>query len=59
VEWRIKGGKLVLDVAIPANTTARVVFPVADGVTEKGEPIEEPSVDRAAGHYRFVMPWKK
>jgi alpha-L-rhamnosidase len=36
--WRTEAGKLIMDVEIPANTTAMVYVPAAaaDGVTENG-----------------------
>ena len=38
--WRREGGKLTMDVTIPANTTAVVYVPAKDaaGVTESGKP---------------------
>jgi len=42
-QWRTGGSTLGLDVTIPANTTARVVLPVANvnDVTESGEAVRE------------------
>jgi alpha-L-rhamnosidase len=42
-EWKIDRGRFELQVAIPANTTARVTLPVQAGttITEAGKPIEE------------------
>ena len=72
--WRTEGGKLTLDVTIPANTTATVYLPVADpaGVTEGGRPVTQAEgvkflrnevgaslFEVGAGTYRFAMPWAK
>ena len=39
--WKIDNGKIILDVEIPANTTANVYMPAAtsEAVTENGKPI--------------------
>ena len=39
--WKVDGGRFILDVTVPANTTARVVLPTADAadVTEGGQPL--------------------
>ena len=39
-DWKVEGGRLQLDVTIPANTAATVYVPAADaaGVTEGGRP---------------------
>ena len=39
-EWKRETGKLKLEVAVPANTTATVYVPAKDeaGVTESGKP---------------------
>jgi alpha-L-rhamnosidase len=39
--WKIEGDRFLLDVLIPANTSARVVLPAssADAVTESGQPL--------------------
>jgi alpha-L-rhamnosidase len=39
-DWRIEGGRFVLDVAIPPNTTATIYVPAAgaEAVTEGGKP---------------------
>ena len=41
--WERKGGGIVLDVTIPANTTATVQFPVTESstITESGKPTSE------------------
>jgi alpha-L-rhamnosidase len=72
-EWRIADGRLVLQVAVPANTTATVCVPSRDPgqVTEGGRAVEQSlGVRRAAkeepgtatfevqsGHYEFSSPW--
>ena len=71
--WQTEGGKLLLTVAIPANTTATVCLPAADPavVTEGGRPVVESEGVKAlpaeggqsrfeigAGEYRFALPWK-
>jgi alpha-L-rhamnosidase len=41
--WKREGGKISMDVTIPANTTATVFVPAKDaaGVTESGKPAGE------------------
>jgi len=41
--WKREGGKLMLEVTIPANTTATVYVPAKDraGVKESGKPMDE------------------
>jgi alpha-L-rhamnosidase len=41
VHWKITDGKFLLDVEIPANTTAEIYIPAptADAITEKGKPL--------------------
>jgi alpha-L-rhamnosidase len=71
--WKKSGGKLTLNVTIPANTTATVLVPAksADAITESGKPLAKaPGVkflrmdgDRAvleveAGSYRFATAMK-
>lgn len=73
-EWKTADGKLTVKVAIPANTTASLVLPIADpsGVTEGGKPIGqaegvkslgvtdgEARFEIGAGEYNFSMPWTK
>jgi alpha-L-rhamnosidase len=73
-EWRVEGDKLIIVVAIPANTTAIVYLPVADlaTVTENGQAITEVKkvqflrskgreslFEVGAGQYRFAMPWRR
>jgi len=63
VNWQIKGEKLILDVTIPANANAYILFPIDDvaDVRESGKPVGHVGsvVEIAAGHYHFVMPWQK
>ena len=42
VDWRRETGTFYLDVAIPANTSARILFPAPEGaaVLESGRPVE-------------------
>ena len=42
-KWTRQGGKLSMDVTIPANTTASVFVPAKDaaGVTESGKPVDK------------------
>ena len=49
--WRIDGDRFVLDVEIPANTTAMVVIPAVDAsqIRESGKPVPEPD-----GMVKFV-----
>ena len=59
--WKREGGKLLLDVTIPANTTAAVYLPSDDFVAEKAGVISSKLRDGRAilemmsGHYRFVV----
>jgi alpha-L-rhamnosidase len=41
--WKVEGGRLSLDVKIPANTTATVYLPARDAgsVTENGKPLAQ------------------
>jgi alpha-L-rhamnosidase len=41
--WKLDGGKLLMDVAIPANTTATVLVPAAQAadITEGGRPLDQ------------------
>ena len=69
--WKIEGNQLVIDVTIPANTTAKVTLPVSNPqqVTESGQPLTDVAdltllsatadgivVHAPAGTYRFVAP---
>lgn len=71
VHWRIEGGKLLMDVTVPANTTATVVLPAKDAgaVMESGAAlslangisgIKNDAVgvtcQATSGVYRFAMP---
>jgi alpha-L-rhamnosidase len=49
--WRIEGGKLKLDVEIPANTTATVYIPVddPDAILEGGRPMRQVKEIKIAG----------
>jgi alpha-L-rhamnosidase len=73
-KWSKENGTTVMEVTIPANTTAKIYFPVksAVGVTEGSLPLEEAegvlSVSSengkatalvGSGSYRFTMPTKK
>jgi alpha-L-rhamnosidase len=73
-QWRIEGGKLTVEVSIPANTTAVVRLPAANPatVTESGQPAAaaegvkflgssagESAFEVPAGRYQFVMPWAR
>jgi alpha-L-rhamnosidase len=42
-DWRLEGGRLLMDVTIPANTTATVLVPAAKAadVTESGRPLAD------------------
>jgi len=66
--WRKQEGKLLMDVTIPPNTTARVFIPTMDigSITESGKPVEKsPTVkflrmegktavyEISSGHYEF------
>lgn len=44
--WRVEGDSFLLDVEIPANTTATVCIPTGDAasVTEGGKPLEEAGI---------------
>ena len=49
VKWQTAGKKLLVDVELPANTHARIRFPVSGSTT----------VEKGAGHYHFSVAWKK
>jgi alpha-L-rhamnosidase len=74
VDWRIDAGRITLNVAVPANTTATVYVPTTDPtrVTERGGPAaqadgvelirsaEGAAVYRVgAGRYSFAADWTK
>lgn len=46
--WKIEGGKFMLEVKVPVNSTATVILPGED----KGRKVE-------SGTYRFENEWKK
>jgi len=67
--WRVRAGKFLLDLTIPANTTARVYIPArdADSITEGGKPASKAEAVRflrigdgravfavGSGRYRFM-----
>jgi alpha-L-rhamnosidase len=67
--WRVKDKRLVLDVVVPANSTARVCVPTVsrDGITEGGKLVGNSQEVRflsqdgasaifevGSGHYRFA-----
>ncbi len=70
-DWRLDGGKLLVDVTIPANTTATVSLPTAvpGNVTESGQGLAQAECVKllgveagrvqlsiGSGAYRFAMP---
>ena len=70
--WKIDGGNLELDVAVPANTTATVYIPATSGsnVTESGKPLASAPdikmggavagyvvVNAGSGVYHFSAPY--
>ncbi len=70
--WRLEGRKFVIDVTIPANTTATVYLPTKDtgAVTESGNPLNKADgvkdatiqdgqllVTIGSGEYHFVSPY--
>lgn len=72
-DWRLEGGRLLMDVTIPANTTATVSLPVAqaEGVTESGHALAQAEgvkllgvkdgrveLSVGSGAYHFAMPAK-
>lgn len=72
VEWSVKDGQIVLDVRVPANTTATVWVPTRDagavreggrlaagapGVAPAGEGEGAARFRVGSGSYRFVAPW--
>lgn len=71
--WEIAGGKIEMDVEVPANTRATVYLPVKDaaGVTESGKPLSSIKeikelgsedgylkIETGSGKYRFSLPGK-
>jgi alpha-L-rhamnosidase len=70
--WKLEGGKLLLCVTIPANTTATIVIPTAKPaeVTESGQPLDKATgvkllraedgqtvVTVESGEYQFAAPY--
>jgi alpha-L-rhamnosidase len=60
VHWKIKEGKFMMDVEIPANTTASLYIPAvaADAITENGKPLPEQkeiSVSGKEGKYILLQ----
>ena len=69
-KWAIEGNDLLVDVSIPANTTATVLLPAADGpTTEGGRAVEQAEgvssamkqgglikIEIGSGSYRFRTP---
>jgi alpha-L-rhamnosidase len=51
--WKIEGGTFRLQVTVPANTSATVELPAAEGVTEGGKPAREAEgvAERGKGVY--------
>jgi alpha-L-rhamnosidase len=73
-EWKKSGDKLMVNITVPANTTATVYLPVGDAaaVTENGKPVAksegvkflrteggESLFEVGAGAYQFAMPASK
>ena len=72
--WKIENGKLLLDVSIPANTTATIYVPAksANTVSESGKQVASvPEIRRiepiagyevlniGSGSYHFSVPWEQ
>lgn len=72
--WKLENEKLLLEVSVPANTTATVFVPSdgADGITESGRPVEQAVEIEFAGYrdgyaifelgsgfYSFCSPYSK
>ncbi|HCL83111.1 MAG TPA: alpha-L-rhamnosidase, partial [Chitinophagaceae bacterium] len=60
VLWKIADGKFIMDVEIPANTTAGIYIPAAttENITENGKPLrdlKEISVARKEGDYILLQ----
>ena len=56
--WKLDGGNLLLDVEIPANTTATIYIPAnnAGTVTESGKPLAaEPDIKMADPETGYVV----
>ncbi len=56
--WKLDGGNLVMDVEIPANTTATIYIPANNGaaVTESGKPIAtEPEIKMADPEAGYIV----
>ncbi|WP_315824522.1 alpha-L-rhamnosidase C-terminal domain-containing protein [Paraflavitalea speifideaquila] len=70
--WKTENGKLLLDVEIPANTTATIYIPsTGTAITENDSPLSASAglqvagtekeyvvVKAGSGTYRFSAPWK-
>ena len=68
-DWQVVNGEFILDLTIPANTTATVSLPIAGNVLEGGQPASQTGgvkdlraeggrsvMEVAAGSYRFHGP---
>lgn len=58
--WKIENGKLILEVEIPANTTAKIYFPTEkqQSITESGTNVkleQDGSLNVGSGKYAFLM----
>jgi alpha-L-rhamnosidase len=66
-KWKVDGGRLKLEVTVPANTTAKIVLPGAAGasVTESGKPVQlsaegkDASLQVGSGNYTFEYAFGK
>ncbi|MGE7775572.1 family 78 glycoside hydrolase catalytic domain [Chitinophaga sp. NPDC101104] len=66
-KWKLDGGRLKLEVTVPANTTAKIVLPGAAGaaVTESGKPVQlsaegkDASLQVGSGNYAFEYAFGK
>ncbi len=69
VAWKKEGGRLTVEVDVPANTTATLVLPTLQEVQEGGQPLSankyvkllskknaQTSLNLASGKYSFTMP---
>jgi alpha-L-rhamnosidase len=61
VAWKIQGKRFVLDVTVPANTTATVTLPVADAgdvLVADGTPVVgKPVYKTGSGCKRYICQW--
>lgn len=62
-QWKVDGGKLLLEVTIPANTKATVFIPATSDITENNKPVTGTvengysKLELGSGRYTFSAPY--